>query len=116
VASTINEQFSALKEAHPETLARHWTEAGEIEPAIAEWSRAGKSAQERSAFWEAQESYEQALALVALLPDSPEHYMTYPNGAQILPIQRLRRIRSPLEPRRHLRRDDNNLHPYRRAA
>ena len=32
VARTIDEQFPALKEAHPEVLARHWTEAGEIEP------------------------------------------------------------------------------------
>jgi class 3 adenylate cyclase/tetratricopeptide (TPR) repeat protein/ribosomal protein L40E len=72
VASTINDKFSAFKETHPEVLARHWTEAGEIELAIAEWSRAGKAAQARSAFWEAQESYEQAMALVTLLPDSPE--------------------------------------------
>ena len=44
VARTIDEKFPALKEAHPEVLARHWTEAGETEPAIAEWSRAGTSA------------------------------------------------------------------------
>ena len=44
VARTIDEQFTALKEAHPEVLARHWTEAGETEPAIAQWSRAGKAA------------------------------------------------------------------------
>jgi class 3 adenylate cyclase/tetratricopeptide (TPR) repeat protein len=72
VASTINEQFSALKEAHPETLARHWTEAGEIEPAIAEWSRAGNLAQARSAFREAQDDYERAMALVTSMPKSPE--------------------------------------------
>jgi class 3 adenylate cyclase/tetratricopeptide (TPR) repeat protein len=72
VARTIDAKFSAFKETHPEVLARHWTEAGEIEPAIVEWSRAGKTAQARSAFWEAQESYEQAMALVTLLPDSPE--------------------------------------------
>jgi tetratricopeptide (TPR) repeat protein len=72
VASTINDKFAAFKESHPEVLARHWTEAGEIEPAIAEWSRAGKSAQEHSAFWEAQKSYEQAMTLITLLPESPE--------------------------------------------
>jgi hypothetical protein len=38
-----DETFPALKEMHPEVLARHWTEAGEIEPAIAEWSRAGEA-------------------------------------------------------------------------
>jgi class 3 adenylate cyclase/tetratricopeptide (TPR) repeat protein len=72
VARTIDEKFPALKELHPEILARHWTEAGEPEPAIAEWSRAGDAAQARNAFREAQESYQQALALLDLLPESSE--------------------------------------------
>jgi len=72
VASTINERFSALKEAHPELLARHWTESGETETAITEWSRAGKIAEVRNAFSEALESYQQAVALVVRLPESPE--------------------------------------------
>src|SRR5713101_7667008 len=72
VARTIDEKFPALKEAHPEVLARHWTEAGETEPAIAEWSRAGETAEARNAFSEALESYRQALALLDMLPESPE--------------------------------------------
>ena len=72
VASTINDQFPALNEAHPEVLARHWTEAGEIEPAIAEWSRAGEVARAHHAFTEALESYQRALALLNLLPESAE--------------------------------------------
>src|SRR6202011_3376897 len=44
VARTIDENFPALKEAHPEVLARHWTEAGEIEPAVAAWQKAGERA------------------------------------------------------------------------
>jgi class 3 adenylate cyclase/tetratricopeptide (TPR) repeat protein len=72
VASTIDEKFAALKEAHPEVLARHWTEAGETEPAIAEWTRAGKAAEARNAFIEAQESLQQALALLNLVPESQE--------------------------------------------
>ena len=72
VARTIDEQFPAIKETHPEVLARHWTEAGETEPAIAAWSRAGKSAEERNAFKEALESCQQALALLKTLPESPE--------------------------------------------
>src|SRR5262249_20814058 len=40
VARTIDEQFLVLKEAHPEVVARHWAEAGETAPAIAEWTRA----------------------------------------------------------------------------
>ena len=43
VAQTITEKFPAMAEAHPEILARHWTEAGETEPAIAQWSKAGES-------------------------------------------------------------------------
>jgi len=42
VARTIDEKFIGFREAHPEVLARHWTDAGEIEPAMAEWSRAGR--------------------------------------------------------------------------
>jgi len=72
VARTIDEKFPTLKETHPEVLARHWTEAGETEPAIAEWSRAGDAAQARNAFREAQESYQQALTLLGTLPASPD--------------------------------------------
>jgi class 3 adenylate cyclase/tetratricopeptide (TPR) repeat protein len=72
VAATIDEKFTALKEAQPEVLARHWTEAGETEPAIVEWSKAGRAAQARHAFREALESYQLAMALLDLLPESPE--------------------------------------------
>ena len=72
VARTIDEKFPDIKQARPEVLARHWTEAGELEPAIAEWSRAGKAAEGRNAFAEAEQSYGQALALLNLLPESPE--------------------------------------------
>ena len=72
VARTIDEQFPLLKEAHPEVVARHWTEAGETAQAIAEWTRAGKAAESHHAFKEAQQSYEQALALLNLLPESAE--------------------------------------------
>jgi hypothetical protein len=72
VAHAINEKLSAFKEAHPAVLARHWMEAGEVEPATAEWLRAGKVAQAGNAFTEAQESYQQAIALIKLLPESSE--------------------------------------------
>jgi predicted ATPase len=72
VARAINEKSPDIKEAHPEVLARHWTEAGVAEPAIAEWSRAGKTAERRNAFHEAQESFQQALELLNQLPESPE--------------------------------------------
>jgi len=72
VARAIDERFSALKQAHPEVLARHWTEAGEAHSAINEWSKAGQGAEALGAFSEAQGNYEQALALFKLLPESPE--------------------------------------------
>jgi class 3 adenylate cyclase/tetratricopeptide (TPR) repeat protein len=72
VAVAIDEKFPALKQAHPEVLARHWTEAADNAQAIAEWTRAGKEAESRHAFKEVQQSYEQALALLSLLPASPE--------------------------------------------
>src|SRR5215471_20362452 len=68
----IDKKFPVLKEAHPEVMARHWTEAGDTAPAIAAWTHAGKVAESRHAFKEAQQSYEQALALLSLLPDSAE--------------------------------------------
>jgi tetratricopeptide (TPR) repeat protein len=72
VAHTLSEKFAALEETQPEVLARHWTEAGETEQAIAQWSKAGQAAEARNAFLEAQESYQQALALLNLLPESAE--------------------------------------------
>ena len=72
VARAIDEKFPALKETHPEVLARHWTEAGETEAAINEWSRAGKLAEVRNAFSEALEGYQQAVSLLRLTPETPE--------------------------------------------
>ena len=72
VARTIDEQFPTVKEIHPEVLARHWTEAGVTQRAIAEWERAGKLSESRNAFEEAQGGYRQAVAQLDLLPDSPE--------------------------------------------
>jgi tetratricopeptide (TPR) repeat protein len=72
VARTIDEKFPALKDIHPEIVAHHWSEAGETEPAIAEWSRAAKTAEARNAFREALENYKKALALLTTLPASPE--------------------------------------------
>jgi tetratricopeptide (TPR) repeat protein len=72
VGSTIDEKFPVLKEAHPEVLARHWTEAGEMQPATAEWLKAGEAAQTRNGFKEAHESYVQALTCLLGLPESSE--------------------------------------------
>jgi class 3 adenylate cyclase len=72
VARAIEEKFAALKETHPEFLARHWTEADETKHAIAEWENAGKLAEGCNAFIEALENYRQALAVLNSQPESPE--------------------------------------------
>jgi class 3 adenylate cyclase/tetratricopeptide (TPR) repeat protein len=72
LARTIDEKFLPLKETHPEVLARHWTEAGEIAAAISAWTNAGRGAEARSAFKEAQESYQRALTQLDSLPASQE--------------------------------------------
>ena len=75
VAHTIDEKFPVLKEAHPEVIARHWTEAGETAQAFAAWTYAGKVAESHLAFKEAHQSYEQALALLSLLPESAKRHL-----------------------------------------
>jgi class 3 adenylate cyclase/tetratricopeptide (TPR) repeat protein/ABC-type lipoprotein export system ATPase subunit len=72
IAQTINERFPTLKNTQPEVLARHWAEAGEIERAVVEWTRAGKAFEARNAFVEAEQSFQHALASLHQLPESPE--------------------------------------------
>ncbi len=72
VARTIDEQFPVIKETHPEVLARHWSEAGEVELAIAAWQRAGDLAVARSAMAEATHHLTRALELLSELTESPE--------------------------------------------
>jgi class 3 adenylate cyclase/tetratricopeptide (TPR) repeat protein len=72
VARTISEVFPAMAEAQPEVLARHWTGAGEAEPAIEAWKKAGEAADARGALKEAEEGCRQALAILNNLPESPE--------------------------------------------
>jgi tetratricopeptide (TPR) repeat protein len=72
VARTISERFAALAKAQPEMLARHWTEAGEVAPAVAAWKRAGDAAYGRRAYKEAEEAYRQALKILSDAPETPE--------------------------------------------
>jgi class 3 adenylate cyclase/tetratricopeptide (TPR) repeat protein len=72
LAQTIDGKFPIIKETQPEVLARHWTEAGEAEPAIAAWQRAAERAVEQRAYCEAERHYRDALELLLTLPESPE--------------------------------------------
>jgi predicted ATPase len=72
VAETITRRFAARAEAQPEVIARHWTDAGEMEPALAEWTRAGDVSFERHAFKEAEDAYRRALEILSALQESPD--------------------------------------------
>ncbi|MCA1469252.1 AAA family ATPase [Bradyrhizobium sp. IC3195] len=72
VARTVAEQFPALAAAQPALLARHWSEAAEVELAIATWKNAGQAALARCAFKEAEEAFRQASALLERLSPSEE--------------------------------------------
>ena len=72
VARTIDEQFPAIKEAHPEVLARHWTQAGKMDAAIGEWRRGADSAMKRGALVEAEGHFTSALRLLDGLPENNE--------------------------------------------
>jgi tetratricopeptide (TPR) repeat protein len=55
--------------AAPEIVAHHYTQGGQIKPAIDYWARAGRSAGERFAFAEAGTHLQIALKLLAELPE-----------------------------------------------
>ena len=68
-ARSIDTEFPSVKETHPEVLARHWTEAGEQEPAIAGWQAAGDSAGRRNAAREAAQHYLHAVEILPPVDD-----------------------------------------------
>jgi class 3 adenylate cyclase/tetratricopeptide (TPR) repeat protein len=72
VADTIDSRFPAIKETHPEVLAHHWTEAGEIEPAIAAWKMAAERSVGQRSYREAEKHYRDAIALLLTQEGSEE--------------------------------------------
>ncbi|OJT21631.1 hypothetical protein BO221_27910 [Archangium sp. Cb G35] len=71
IARVLEEDFPEVAEGQPELLAHHYTEAGEVEPALRYWKRAGLHASQRFANLEAVSHLTQALKLLAGLPDTP---------------------------------------------
>ena len=55
IAETVESEFAESAESRPELLARHWTEAGQVEKAAALWGKAGLRSAQRSALVEATE-------------------------------------------------------------
>ena len=71
IADAIEERFPEVAESHPETLARHRTEAGQIENAASLWGKAGQRSLWNAAFPEAERQLTRALAQIASLPSTP---------------------------------------------
>jgi class 3 adenylate cyclase/predicted ATPase len=71
IAETLESQFPEISEKQPELLARHCTEAGQIEKAAALWGKAGLRSAQRSALVEAAEQLRRALDQIATLAATP---------------------------------------------
>jgi class 3 adenylate cyclase/tetratricopeptide (TPR) repeat protein len=70
VAKTICDLAPAEAEANPQLLATHFTEAGEIEPAVTWWLAAGVRSLRQSAITEGLEQLDKGLALLETQQDS----------------------------------------------
>ena len=71
IAATLESAFPEVAENQPELLARHCTEAGQIEKAAVLWGKAGQRSLQRSALVEAAEQITRALNQIATLPATP---------------------------------------------
>jgi class 3 adenylate cyclase/predicted ATPase len=71
IVEILESRFADVAENQPEILARHCTEAGQIEKAVGQWGDAGQRSLERSALVEAAEQITRALAQIATLPATP---------------------------------------------
>jgi class 3 adenylate cyclase/predicted ATPase len=68
IAATIEKRFPEFVETQPQLLARHFTEANQIEKAARLWGKAGQRSMQRSALLEAIEQITVALGQIATLP------------------------------------------------
>jgi class 3 adenylate cyclase/predicted ATPase len=71
IAEALERSITEIAESQPELLARHCTEAGQIEKAVSLWGKAGQRSQQRSALVEAFEHFKRALDQIASLPSTP---------------------------------------------
>ena len=68
VARTLTESFPDVAQAQPELLARHWSEAGEIDLAVSAFSEAAQRAAARAAHVEAAVHLKAALSVLRRKP------------------------------------------------
>jgi class 3 adenylate cyclase/DNA-binding response OmpR family regulator/predicted ATPase len=67
IAEALEGQYAEIVESQPEVLARHFTEAGQIEKAAGLWGKAGLQSLTRSALMEARTQLSRALMQIAAL-------------------------------------------------
>src|SRR5262249_26783768 len=70
IAEALEQEFPERVAVEPESLARHLTEAGQVEAALSYWLKAGQRAAERSADEEAVRHLRRGLEMLMTLPDS----------------------------------------------
>ncbi len=97
IAQVLTERFPEAVHARPEVLAHHHTEAGESEPAIQHWARAGQLARMRAAPVESVGYLTRALTLLRGLPEDPQHLIEELQlvGTLGSPLAQLQGYRSP---------------------
>jgi len=76
VARVLREQFAEVDRTRPDILAWHSEHAGDLDQAIADWSRAGSESFGRAAYREASRAFTRSLGLVPQLePTAPRHQL-----------------------------------------
>lgn len=68
-ALVLETQFAHVAETQPELVARHYTEASQADKALDYWHKAGERARGRSANVEAIHHFDEALRVLAALPE-----------------------------------------------
>jgi class 3 adenylate cyclase/predicted ATPase len=71
ISEALERHFAEIVESQPGLLARHCTEAGQIEKAAGLWGKAGLRSLDRSALVEAMEQMTRSLEQIATLPTTP---------------------------------------------
>ena len=72
IARVLDAKFPETRDAQPELIAHHYTEAGLLEQAVRYWQHAGEQAVRRFANIEALKHLAKALVLAKTLPDTAE--------------------------------------------
>ncbi|MDD2915531.1 MAG: BTAD domain-containing putative transcriptional regulator [Gallionella sp.] len=76
IAQVLQSDFPVAVTAQPELLARHFAAAGEAQPAIEYWHKAGQLAAGNSANLEAMKHFNSALQLLLTLPADMDRHRT----------------------------------------